>query len=498
MLVPEGKVYNTDFNYGYTEIGELERDDNEEIDSILWRVDSKISYIYRDNNSIKKELSFDYDAMGNRIAKHIYSSAGVYETSTFYMRDASGNVMGTYELTLNEEQETESFQLIERPIYGSSRLGMDVTKVEMIGVAELSEDQTQRMLGDKQYEISNHLGNVLSVVSDVKLPVVDGGLIVSYRAVVVSSTDYSPFGVGLVGRSYSLEEYRYGFQAQEHDGELWEGAVNYKYRVEDPRLGRFFSVDPLFRKFAFYSPFQFASNSTIMSVELEGLESSTTGTNCVEGLPSEAQQKTDREFQPLSDGAGNYDEATYVVSFSATKEQYEKLLEAYTTNPGLVQNNPNAIYYPIEDPNDQDCTLGVGDQMFIQLGGVNWARDSYVQLTKVTLGANEFQICATTLNWHVDAGNVQFAAKYDEQSGILTFSVCNQTRVANGAASATTFGFDRAWQREQWGVVLNNVGLFIQATPISSEAVIMTWCWGGVMSHREVISLRDGELIMCH
>jgi RHS repeat-associated protein len=303
---------------------------------------------------------------------------------------------------------------------------------------------------------------VLVVVSDIKIIVQEAGIITGYQAQIISATDYSPFGAVLDGRSWSAgSQYRYGFQAQEEDTELWEGAINYKYRVEDPRLGRFFSVDPLYRKFAFYSPFQFASNSVIMSIELEGLESSTTGTNCVEGLPSEAQQKTDRDFQTLSDGSGNYDEATYVVSFSATKEQYEKLLD------------------PIEDQNDQDCTLGEGDQMFIQLGGVNWLRDSYVQITKVTVGANEFQICATTLNWHVDAGNVQFAARYDEQGGILTFSVCNQTRVANGAASATTFGYDRIWQREQWGVVLRNVGLFIQSTPISSEAIIMTWSWGG-------------------
>jgi RHS repeat-associated protein len=84
---------------------------------------------------------------------------------------------------------------------------------------------------------------------------------------------YSPFGTALAGRSYESEsQYRYGFQAQEEDAELWEGAVNYKYRVEDPRLGRFFSVDPLYKKYPWNSNYAFSENRLLDAIELEGLE----------------------------------------------------------------------------------------------------------------------------------------------------------------------------------------------------------------------------------
>ena len=53
---------------------------------------------------------------------------------------------------------------------------------------------------------------------------------------------------------------RYGFQGQEEDQELWEGAVTFKYRVEDARLGRFFSVDPLFRDYPYNSCYVFSEN----------------------------------------------------------------------------------------------------------------------------------------------------------------------------------------------------------------------------------------------
>jgi RHS repeat-associated protein len=80
-------------------------------------------------------------------------------------------------------------------------------------------------------------------------------------------------GVGLDGRNWSAGSgYRYGFQAQEQDSELWEGSVNYKYRVEDPRLGRFFSVDPLFRKYSWNSNYAFSENRLLDGIELEGLE----------------------------------------------------------------------------------------------------------------------------------------------------------------------------------------------------------------------------------
>ena len=67
---------------------------------------------------------------------------------------------------------------------------------------------------------------------------------------------------------------RYGFQAQEMDNEIkGEGnSVNYKFRMHDPRLGRFFAVDPLSAKYPFYSPYAFSGNRVIDAIELEGLE----------------------------------------------------------------------------------------------------------------------------------------------------------------------------------------------------------------------------------
>jgi RHS repeat-associated protein len=72
-----------------------------------------------------------------------------------------------------------------------------------------------------------------------------------------------------------LDEYRYGFQGQEKDNEIkGEGnSINYKYRMHEPRIGRFFAVDPLTSKYPHNSPYAFSENRVLDAIELEGLES---------------------------------------------------------------------------------------------------------------------------------------------------------------------------------------------------------------------------------
>jgi len=89
-----------------------------------------------------------------------------------------------------------------------------------------------------------------------------------------STSDYSGFGVQLDGRTANSGEYRFGFQNQEKDDEVkGEGnSVNYKYRMHDPRVGRFFAVDPLAGEYPWNSTYAFSENRVLDGVELEGLE----------------------------------------------------------------------------------------------------------------------------------------------------------------------------------------------------------------------------------
>lgn len=75
------------------------------------------------------------------------------------------------------------------------------------------------------------------------------------------------------GRSFVAGSgYRFGFQNQEMESELFQGAIYFTYRIEDSRIGRFLTIDPLSNEYPFNSPYAFSENRLMDSRELEGLE----------------------------------------------------------------------------------------------------------------------------------------------------------------------------------------------------------------------------------
>jgi RHS repeat-associated protein len=96
--------------------------------------------------------------------------------------------------------------------------------------------------GIRHYELTNHLGNVSVIVSDKKLLSANQSQKL-YLPDVISYQDYYPFGMVMTDRSGSLPDatYRYGYNGKENDNEV--NQQDYGFRVYDPRVGRFLSVD---------------------------------------------------------------------------------------------------------------------------------------------------------------------------------------------------------------------------------------------------------------
>ncbi len=91
------------------------------------------------------------------------------------------------------------------------------------------------------------------------------------RIYIRYAANYYPFGAPMPGRSFSAGlAYRYGFNGKEKDNETsWQ---DYGFRMYYPDLGRFFSPDPIGNRFPMLSPYQFAGNTPIWAVDLDGLE----------------------------------------------------------------------------------------------------------------------------------------------------------------------------------------------------------------------------------
>ena len=99
--------------------------------------------------------------------------------------------------------------------------------------------------------------------------------------------------------------YRFGFQGQERDDEIKGigNSYNYTYRMHDPRLGRFFSRDPLSTKYPHNSSYAFSENMVTHAIELEGLEAHVLTDNLDEDGNVVSQSLTyDMDATPLNFG----------------------------------------------------------------------------------------------------------------------------------------------------------------------------------------------------
>jgi len=253
-------------------------------------------------------LQYEYDPMGNRLAKKkmyydvdqyglpVYWSEGQY-----YVRDPQGNVLAVYDhrdrLANVVNEAGDSLYLEELHLYGSARLGIlkkRATLKEFQKSLELPGDDLgdlllfkssaalvassyqQLELGRRRYELSNHLGNVLATVSDKSLGQDSSqtGQADYYLAQVSSASLYYPFGWEMPGRKFvSGEGYRFGFNGKEDDRD-WgtQNIQDYGFRLYNPSIGKFLSVDPLSPDYPWYTPYQFAGNKPINSVDLDGGE----------------------------------------------------------------------------------------------------------------------------------------------------------------------------------------------------------------------------------
>jgi RHS repeat-associated protein len=173
---------------------------------INWTSTDKIDKVIREvqdgtTSPQTTKMDFEYNALGQRIVKaiNILSGKGNF---TYYVRDIQGNPLAIY----TYDQNNKTLRLMEVPMYGSSRLGMfrpeqklwnaqteinpsNVEDVPLLRVASDSSTATEQpwfkiydatmqpsrvykyeyKRGKKQYELNNHLGNVMSTVTDRKV-----------------------------------------------------------------------------------------------------------------------------------------------------------------------------------------------------------------------------------------------------------------------------------------------------------------------------------------
>ena len=130
--------------------------------------------------------------------------------------------------------------------------------------------ETQTVIGDMYFEMSNHLGNVLATITDRKTYNPNDGY---YEPVITMKADYYAFGMLMPNRFEGVDDTRHLFNGMEHDGEVSGEGNSYttEFRQYDPRLGRWKSLDPLMSMFPHISPYVGFANNPIFFTDPYGL-----------------------------------------------------------------------------------------------------------------------------------------------------------------------------------------------------------------------------------
>jgi RHS repeat-associated protein len=394
--INDGQLAN---NYVYDDLGQLITDNTpSEVQNYTWRLGDKKLKLQKNSS---KQLEFVYNPMGQRVLKIQKPVSGgnvvpqgpsVNWLYTYYTYDANGQLMATYDVVDNAGAELQWALVDEQLIYGSGRIGVIKSGKSMFSTDDPPAAETstwQHQLGKKNYELTNHLGNVNAVITDRK--VVSSGYIAAtfsnsfdtwsqctqairttgaqamrvdfygpsncvfkaittvtgqnylvrvkslkgntaglrikafgsslissvnlaeddfttysftanststtliiepttasgsyyfvdevnvvtnsiYEATVVMKSDYYPFGMQMPGRTATPDNYRFGYNGMEKDPEMKGDGNSYDYgaRMYDPRLGRWFTQDPLKAMYPSMSPYCYALNTPIVAKDADG------------------------------------------------------------------------------------------------------------------------------------------------------------------------------------------------------------------------------------
>ena len=292
---------------------------------------------------------------------------------------------------------------------------------------------------------------------------------------------YYPFGLTMAGISdeavktqYAENKYRFqkqGLQNKEFSDESGLEMYEFKYRFDDPQIGRFWSVDPLATKYLYNSPYAFSEDKVTSHVETEGLEA--TPLPDLWGAVKNEFHSLAHMFSPIDrPSVGGQVQAEVpitpnagsgtsgVITTTKTAEAYtnfEKYLN-YVTDHNTNAGNPTPL---ITVKATTEVTIGVKTEVTTPVGSASTSVDVNKDGVRTVTGTVEVKIrpplsigasrsvssdgttktggnlsASTSVGTKVSSG---FMIVTDSETGYLEFNVGVEQKVGNAKVSGSLF-----------------------------------------------------------
>lgn len=229
---------DTDYDYAYDDYGNLTRDDNKGITSIIYNhLNLPVEINFEDNTN--KKITYLYDATGRKVAKTVH---WIKEEITW---GGGGEEMKSSSPS-NLVPTTTYTNVTDVTDYLSGGYQYKNTFLQFMPHAEGYVDYSD---GSPLYTFNytDHLGNV-------RLSYRDDG---SGNAYAIDESNYYPFGLrhegyngsAVTGTNWNGQDpngnpNKYKYNGQEWQNELGLDLYDYDNRVYDPATGRFLQIDP--------------------------------------------------------------------------------------------------------------------------------------------------------------------------------------------------------------------------------------------------------------
>ncbi len=237
---------NTNIDFTYDANGNLTLDRNKGITEILYNhqnLPTKVTVSGSENGNIR----YVYDATGSKIRKIT----------------TKGNAVTTTDYTGNYVYKNGNLDFLNHPEgYIESENDGSFTYVYQY------KDQIKNVR--LSYSDRDNDGKVDQVRNNTD---VDGDGDNTHE--ILHERNYYPFGLEHKGYNDAIrgvKNNRKTFQDQELTEDLALNIHEWKYRVSDPSIGRFWQIDPLAEDYVYNGTYNFSENRVVDAVELEGLE----------------------------------------------------------------------------------------------------------------------------------------------------------------------------------------------------------------------------------